>query len=48
MTRFVATLVVVLDTFLATACRVPNVTIVLDSYVTPPDQPASPDETLST
>jgi hypothetical protein len=32
MILFIVTLVVVLDTFLATVCRVPSVTTVLDSY----------------
>ena len=42
MTWPVATLVVVLGTFLATACRVPSVTIVLDLYaLLMPDPPAS-------
>ena len=34
MTLFAATLVVALGTFLATVCRAPNVTTVLDSCVT--------------
>lgn len=49
MARFIATLVVVLDTFLATVCRVPSVTTVLDSYAfLMPDRPASTYNAFST